>query len=189
MPQCCVGEKCLCLAAPLDGRHLCAICKEQLHRPCGILNGDDSAITYRNRCFSCRDPNEGGTLSPPTTHCNIVAVTQQSNIVSAKDIDPKNVSWVKIVAEDRPSVSESGQMVKSVTTICGIDAMTLSTEQWRLICASLRLSGYRSKPKAELLQIIGVGCLHQALCATNLLGCNATEAEKNPAKTRTVLFD
>jgi hypothetical protein len=92
---------------------------------------------------------------------------------------------------ERPSVKpgESGQMVKSVATISGIDAMTLSTEQLRLTCASLKLTGYCSKPKAELLQIIGVGCLHQALCATNLLGCNATEAEKNPAKTRTVLFD
>ncbi len=56
------------------------------------------------------------------------------------------------MAGDRPSVKpgESGQMMKSVTTICGIDAMTLSTEQLHLICASLKLSGYRSKPKAEL---------------------------------------
>jgi hypothetical protein len=28
MPQCCVSKKCLCLAAPLEGRHLCAISKE-----------------------------------------------------------------------------------------------------------------------------------------------------------------
>jgi hypothetical protein len=86
-------------------------------------------------------------------HCNIVAATQQSTILSAKDIDPKKVSWVNIVAGDRPSVKpgESGQMMKSVTTICGIDAMTLSTEQLRLICASLKLSRYCSKPKAELL--------------------------------------
>jgi hypothetical protein len=167
MSQCCVSKKCLCPAASLDGRHLCAICKEQLHGPCGIFNGDDSAITYRNQCFSCHDPNEGGTLSTPTMHCNIVAVSQQSTIVSAKDIDPKKVSWVNIVAGDRPSVKpgESGQMMKSVTTICGIDAMTLSTEQLHLICASFKLSGYFSKPKAELLRIIGVGCLHQALSA------------------------
>jgi len=188
MPQCCVGEKCLCPAAPLDGRHLCAICKEQLHGPCGIFNGDDSAITYRNRCFSCGDPNEGGTLSTPTMHCNII--THQSTIVSAKDIDPKKVSWVNIVAGDRPSVKpgESGQMVKSVAIICGIDAMTLSTEQLHLICASLKLSGYRSKPKAELLRIIGVGCLHQALSATYLNVGSAAEAEKVAAKTRNCSF-
>jgi hypothetical protein len=57
------------------------------------------------------------------------------------------------VAGDRPSVKpgEIGQMVKSVAIICGIDAMTLSSEQLRLICASLKLTGYHSKPKAELL--------------------------------------
>ncbi len=57
------------------------------------------------------------------------------------------------MAGDRPSVKpgEIGQMVKSVAIICGIDAMTLSTEQLRLICASLKLTGYHSKPKAELL--------------------------------------
>jgi hypothetical protein len=98
---------------------------------------------------------------------------------------PKKVSWVNIVAGDRPSVKpgESGQMVKSVTTICGIDAMTLCTEQLHLICASLKLSGYCNKPKAELLRIIGVGCLHQALSATDLNVGSAAEAEKVPAKT------
>jgi len=121
-------------------------------------------------------------------HCNII--THQSTIVSAKDIDPRKVLWVNIVAGDRPSVKpgESRQMVKSVTTICGIDAMTLSTEQLRLICASLKLSGYHSKPKAELLRIIGVGCLHRALSATNLNVGSAAEAEKFPAKTCNCTF-
>jgi hypothetical protein len=45
MPQCCVGEKCLCPAAPPDVRHLCAICKEQLHGPCGIFNDDDIVLS------------------------------------------------------------------------------------------------------------------------------------------------
>jgi hypothetical protein len=89
-------------------------------------------------------------LSTPTLHSNIVAATQQSTILSAKDNEPKKVSWVNIVVGNRLSVQphESGQMVKSVTTICGIDAITLSTEQLHFICASLKLSGYRSKPKA-----------------------------------------
>jgi hypothetical protein len=42
-------------------------------------------------------------------------------------------------------------MVKSIATICGIDAITFSTEQLRLICSSLKLTGYRSKPKVDLL--------------------------------------
>jgi Neuraminidase (sialidase) len=103
--------------------------------------------------LSCPDPNKGVTLSTPTLHCSIVAVTQQSTNVLVRDIDPKKVSWVDIVARDRPSVKpgESGQMVKSVATICGIDAMTLSTKQLHLICASLKPTGYHSKPIAELL--------------------------------------
>ena len=52
MPPCSVGNKCVCPTAPLDGRHLCAICKKDLHGPCGVFNGDDGAITNRNRCFS-----------------------------------------------------------------------------------------------------------------------------------------
>jgi hypothetical protein len=59
-------------------------------------------------------------------------------------------------------------MVKSVATIYGIDAISFGTEQLRVICAKLLLTGYRSKPKAELLQIIGVGCMHQSIYGTNL---------------------
>ncbi len=43
------------------------------------------------------------------------------------------------------------QMVKSVVMIYGIDAMSFGTEQLRVICASLKLTGYCSKLKAELL--------------------------------------
>jgi hypothetical protein len=42
-------------------------------------------------------------------------------------------------------------MVKSIATICGIDAITFSTEQLCLICSSLKLSRYHSKPKLDLL--------------------------------------
>jgi hypothetical protein len=54
-------------------------------------------------------------------------------------------------------------MVKSIATICGIDAITFSTEQLHLICSSLKLTGYHSKPKVDLLQIIAFGKIHQSL--------------------------
>jgi len=136
----------------LEKRHFCAICKEELHGPCGIFNGDDSAITYPNRCSYCSvDGSEAsGVKNDPST--------QQSALISSKDVDPRKVSWTDIIGGDRSSTKagETGQMVKSVASICGIDAMLFSTEQLRLICSSFKLSGYRSKPKAELLQIIGV---------------------------------
>jgi hypothetical protein len=129
-------------------------------------------------------------LTTPSLHCDVVEVSQQCTIVSAKDIDPKKVSWVNIVVGNRPSVKpgESGQMVKSTATICGIDVMTFSTLQLHLICASLKLTGYCSKPKHELLQVIGVSCLDQSLGATNLPVGNAAEGEKVPAKTHNCSF-
>ena len=173
MPPCSVGNKCVCPTAPLDGRHLCAICKKDLHGPCGVFNGDDGAITYRNRCFSCtatdsasesdestsRQPTEAPAVGHQSIPAPAVAAsTQQAAVVSAKDVEPKKVSWEDIVGGDRPSTKagDNGSMQKSVATICGFDAMTFNTEQLRGICSSLKLTGYRSKPKAELLRIIGV---------------------------------
>jgi hypothetical protein len=54
-------------------------------------------------------------------------------------------------------------MVKSIATICGIDAMSFSNEQLHIISLSMKLSGYCSKPKVELLQIIVFGKIHQSL--------------------------
>ncbi len=79
-------------------------------------------------------------------------------------------------------------MVKSVATIYGIDAMSFGTEQLCVICAKLKLTGYCSKPKAELLRIIGVGCMHQSMYGTNLPVGTTTELEKVPAKTRNCSF-
>ncbi len=98
MPQCAVGDKCICPNAPLEGRHFCAICKKQLHGPCGEFNGDESSITYRNCCFNCSsattisitvaDDNEKDCAASATNP----SVTQQSTLVTAKDIDPKAVT-------------------------------------------------------------------------------------------------
>ncbi len=48
MPRCAIGDACLFPDLPLESRHCCAICKNQLHGPCDIFNGDDSSITYHN---------------------------------------------------------------------------------------------------------------------------------------------
>ncbi len=66
----------------------------------------------------------------------------------------------------------------NIATICGIDAITYSTEQLRVICSSLKLSGYRSKPKLDLLRIIAFGKIHQLL----------TSEPKPPAKTWSCSF-
>jgi len=91
--------------------------------------------------------------------------------MTAKDIDVKAVSWGNIEVGDRPSnkADDSGQMVKSVLTICGFDAMALNTEQLRQICGTLKIQGYRSKPKAEVLRIMAVAKLHQSFYDT--CGC------------------
>ncbi len=151
MPPCIVGDKCLCPNAPLDGRNFCAICKKDLHGICGVFNGDDAAVTYRNRCLSCPGTTETATVTKTARAYDVNL--QFDKLISSKDVDSKKVSWNDIVPGDRPStkVGDGGGMVKSIATICGKDAITFSTEQLRLICSSLKLTGYCSKPKVDLL--------------------------------------
>jgi len=102
MPICCAGDPCLFPNLPLEGRHCCAICKKDHHGVCGIFNGDDTALTYRNRCFLCpastggidgRNIAAAAVTTPPAPQQDKPAFTQQSAIISAKDLNPKEVGW------------------------------------------------------------------------------------------------
>ncbi len=66
-----------------------------------------------------------------TTPCTTPSVTQQSTLVSAKDVDPKAATWIDITVDNRMSMKagETGQILKTVLTICGIDAMQFNMEQ------------------------------------------------------------
>jgi hypothetical protein len=72
-----------------------------------------------------------------------VAVTQQSTLVTTKDVDPKAVTWANITEGEGPSMKpvELGQMVTSVLTICSIDAMSFNMGQLHQICSNLKLTG------------------------------------------------
>jgi len=106
-------------------------------------------------------------------------------------VDPKAVTWFDVTVGDRPSnkPGEVGQMVKAALTICGIDANLFITEQLHTICGVFKLTGYQSKPKANLLQIIGVGKVHQSLYdATDPSSGDGKSDGKAPAKTRNCMF-
>jgi hypothetical protein len=146
--RCCAGECCLFPNLPVEGRHFCTICKKDLHGVCGIFNGDDSAVTFRNRCFVCpatAGSNDDPAIKTPPSQQNVTSgTTQQSAIISAKDVNAKDVTWADVKAGDRPSdePGQVGQMVKSVSTICGIDGISFSMDQLRAICSNFKLSGY-----------------------------------------------
>jgi hypothetical protein len=78
-------------------------------------------------------------------------------------------------------------MVESILTNCGIDAMQFNMEQLRQICSNMKLTGYHSKPKADVLRIIGVGKLHQTVYE-NMEGPSNTSDAKAPAKTQNCAF-
>jgi hypothetical protein len=121
---------------------------------------------------------------------NAVSVTQQSTpVMTALDVDAKAVSWGNIEVGDRPSnkTDDSGKMVKSVLTICGVDAMALNTEQLRQICGTLKIQGYCSKPKAEVLRIMAVAKLHQCFYEGEQEPLSK-EQDKSQAKTRNCTF-
>jgi hypothetical protein len=193
MPRCAIGQACLFPEVPLEGRHFCAICKQQLHGCCSIFNGDEGNTTYRNRCHLCPTPstvaNSAATTAAATRtpeSANTISITQQSApVMTAKDIDMKAVSWGNIEVGDRPSnkADDCGQMVKSVLTICGFDAMALNTEQLRQICSTLKIQGYHSKPKAEVLRIMAVAKLHQSF-----YDGEQEPQDKSPARTRNCTF-
>jgi len=111
--------------------------------------------------------------------------TQQSAPMTAKDIDAKAVSWGNIDVGDWPS--KSGEMVKSVITICGIDAMALNTEQLHQICVALKILGYRSEPKEEVLRIMAFAKLHQNFYEGEQ-DPSSKEQDKTPVKTRNCVF-
>jgi hypothetical protein len=145
-----VGDRCICPNTPLQGRHFCAIC----NGPSGKLNSDDRSISYHNGCFGCSSVSDVAAVTHgnSTTSAPIVsnvATTQQSTLVTAKDVDPKAVIWANNTEGDRPSTKpgELGRMVKSVLTICGIDAMVFNMEQLCQTCSNLKLTGQRSKPR------------------------------------------
>ena len=77
--------------------------------------------------------------------------------------------------------------MKAALTICGIDAILFSTEQLHTICGVCKLTGYRSKPKADLLRIIGVAKVRQSLYDASDPSSGKSDG-KAPAKTRNCMF-
>ena len=79
-----------------------------------------------------------------TSDVATASATQQSTLVSAKDVNPKAVTWNDVTVGDSPSnkPGEVGQMVNTALTICGIDAILFSTEQLHTICGVFKLTGY-----------------------------------------------
>jgi hypothetical protein len=197
MPRCAIGQACLFPEVPLRGRHFCAICKQQLHGCCGIFNGDEGNITYCNHCHLCHTPSTVADAAATTAaatrtpeSANAISVTQRyAPVMTANDVDVKAVSWGNIEVGDHPSnkADDSGQMVKSVLTICGVDAMALNTEQLHQICGTLKIQGYRSKPTAEVLRIMAVAKLHQSFYEGEQ-DPSSKEQDKSPAKTRNCTF-
>jgi hypothetical protein len=113
---------------------------------------------------------------------------QQSS--QLKMFNPKEVGWDDIKAGDRPrdKPGQAGQMVKSISIICGIDGMSFSTDQLRTMCATFKLSGYWSKKKTELLQILAVGKIHNQLYEVAENAGNTGSHGKAPAKTKNCSF-
>jgi hypothetical protein len=150
---------------PLQGNHKCAICKQAMHGPCGIFNGNDSAVTFCNHCYHCNDKqledpqvSIGGVI--PKTQPFSVEGTQQSTLTSYQDVEVKTVTWDNIIVGDRKSTKTGGGMVKSIMTICGFEAMDFTTEFFHALYAKLKLTGYQNKARSDLLQILALGKIH-----------------------------
>jgi hypothetical protein len=74
-------------------------------------------------------------------------------------------------------------MVKSVVKIAGYRPENFTADQIRLVCTTLKWSGYRSKSKEEKLWIMAISKLHAASYDAMGNG-NNKEAAKAPVKTK-----
>jgi hypothetical protein len=137
-------------------------------------------------CYSRSSSTGDNNEKVGTTSAITPSDTQLSTLVTSKDINPKEVAWTDIVGGGKllAKPGEAGQMVKLVVTICCIDAMLFNMEQLQQICSNMKLMGYQSKPKANVLQIIGVRKLHQSFYDTVENNSDA----KAPAKTCNSIF-
>jgi hypothetical protein len=95
-----------------QGRHFCAICKKELYGLYGEFNSDDGNITYHSHSFDCSSASDVATATVTngnsTTSAPIasnVAITQQSTLITAKDVDPKAVTWAKLQKVTSPQRS------------------------------------------------------------------------------------
>ncbi len=76
-------------------------------------------------------------------------------------------------------------MVKSVVTIGGYRPENFTADQIRQICATLKLTGCRSKSKEETLWIMAISKLHAQ--SYDAMG-NSKEVTKSPVKTENCIF-
>jgi len=68
---CVAKERCTQPNLPLPStmKHYCALCKEEMHGCCGVVNGVKEEITYHNHCHDCDEKQfSGGKLAtaPPS---------------------------------------------------------------------------------------------------------------------------
>ncbi len=123
----------------------------------------------------------------PETQSLAVEGTQQSTLTSYKYVEVKTVTWDSIIVGDRQSTKPGEGMVKSVVAICGFEAMDFSTDFLRALCAKLKLTGYRSKAKFDLLRILAVGKIHLDTYNENDVSPNGTSSKVQP-KTKNCIF-
>ena len=228
MPQC-GGKPCNFPDLPLLGYHACALCRCDLHGPCGIFFSEQS-IKFQNVCHPCHRKafkvlgtdtpghspvgvagakdasdedssvstdeasSEEQELGQSTDDCKVrataeAAALKQAEKLAIKSFDFKAVTWEDVTVGEVPSTNKQdrGMMVKSVLAIGGYRPENFTAKQIRLVCATLKLSGYRSKSKEETLRIMAVSKLHAA--SYDAMGNRSNkEAAKAPAKTKNCIF-
>ena len=129
MPEC-GADPCTNTSLPLNGIHGCALCKVELHGPCGVFYSNES-IKYQNICHRCRknvvaaadascSRNADASHSRNADDCQVDSsaasnneqVTSQSVFITAvgtlkqvernlvKNVDVKSITWGDIIVGD-----------------------------------------------------------------------------------------
>jgi hypothetical protein len=94
MPEC-GADPCTNTSLPLNGIHGCALCKVELHGPCGVFYSNES-IKYQNICHRC--------------HKNVVAAADALRSSNADDcqVDGSATSNYQQVTSQSTSVAAIG---------------------------------------------------------------------------------
>jgi hypothetical protein len=121
---------------------------------------------------------------------DIVAMTppeKEKGSRKGAKINIKDISWDHIVLGEQQEKA-GGPMVQSCTTIGGFDTMALTTVELRELAANLKLTGYRSKSKFDLLLIISMEKKYSAHYTQMEVEGNLASTSKPPSKTTHCVF-
>ena len=121
---CCAGDKCQLPTVPLDGRHVCILCKMPIHAPCGReLDGKEDeerfpsntwTITNNQICPKCDIIPESSNLSPSSKRKEQISNPEKRHVNATTNINTdENLTKKARISNDHSSALSTSTQLTS----------------------------------------------------------------------------